>query len=416
MPRLDGYGVLRQRNYRRFWLGQWVSLIGTWMQSATQGWLLIKLTSSPLWLGALGAASGAPLLVFVLLGGLTSERFDRRRIILWTQSLSLVQALVLAMLTLAGHIQPWQIVVLAAVLGSINAFDIPARQAFVVELVGPQRLGNAIALNSSAFNIARVVGPAVGGLIVAAVGEGYCFLINAISYLAVLWSLVSIRGQYASPRRREVLGGSAIADGIRYVVRHPNIGPLLLLVGVISSVGVPYRNFLPAMAHSVLGVNDWQYGLLMGAAGIGATTGGLILAAFRMERGAYLRLLPVSVTFFSMMLLAFSGARSYWPALALLTVVGFGGILYFNCTNSLIQLSVEDDYRGRVMSVYTLMHQGMATFGNLLLGVLANRLGTPWALACGAVMCLTAAAAFVAVGARRVLAAAPRPMTYTSVG
>ncbi|HUI27720.1 MAG TPA: MFS transporter [Candidatus Kryptonia bacterium] len=416
MPRLDGYGVLRQRDYRRFWLGQWVSLIGTWMQSATQGWLLIKLTSSPMWLGALGAASGAPLLVFVLLGGVTSERFDRRRVILLTQFLSLLQALVLALLTLAGHIQPWQIVALAATLGSINAFDIPARQAFVVELVGPERVGNAIALNSSAFNVARVIGPAAGGLIVAAVGEGYCFLINAVSYLAVLWSLATIRARFASPRRQS-LGASAIADGLRYVVRHPNIGPLLLLVGVISSVGVPYRNFLPAMAHSVLGVNDWQYGLLMGAAGVGATAGGLILAAFRMERDAYLRLLPVSVVFFSLMLLGYAGMRSYWLSLALLTVVGFGGILYFNCTNSLIQLSVEDGYRGRVMSVYTLMHQGTATFGNLLLGVLANRWGTPWALASGALVCLTAAGAFAALGARRLTAAAPVPaLTRETLG
>ncbi|HVN84313.1 MAG TPA: MFS transporter [Candidatus Binatia bacterium] len=401
MPRLDGYAVLRQRDYRRFWLGQWISLIGTWMQSAAQGWLLIKLTDSPMWLGALGAAAGAPLLVFVLVGGVASERFDRRRIILCTQFLSLLQALVLSLLTLAGHIQPWQIVGLAAVLGSVNAFDVPARQAFVVELVGPERVGNAIALNSSAFNVARVIGPAIGGLVVAAVGEGYCFLLNAVSYVAVLWSLASIRPRFRSLRQFDGEGGTAVVEGLRYVVRHPSIGPLLLLVGVISSVGVPYRNFLPAMARLV-GANDWQYGLLIAAAGVGASLGGLSLAAFRMGRDAYQRLLPVSVGFFSLMLLAFATTHGYRLALLVLTVVGVSGILYFNCTNALIQLSVEDGYRGRVMSVYTLMHQGMATFGNLMLGWAASRWGTPTALVMGALTCLAAAGVFIAMQTSRV--------------
>ncbi|MBI1816565.1 MAG: MFS transporter [Deltaproteobacteria bacterium] len=395
MPRLDGYGVLRQRAYRRFWIGQWISLIGTWMQTAAQGWLLIQLTGSPFMLGLLGAAASAPLLVFVLLGGVASDRVNRRRLILFTQMLSLVQALTLALLTLGGHIQPWQVIGLAAVLGTINAFDVPARQAFVVELVGPESVGNAIALNSSAFNIARVIGPALGGLIVAAVGEGYCFLLNAVSYIAVIWTLATIRPAFAVPARPHAEGLTAIADGLRYVWRHDAIRPILLLVGVISSVGVPYRNFLPAMARTVLGANAWQYGLLIAAAGVGASSGGLVLAAFRVGRDAYRRLLPITVMVFSIMLLLYSAMRSFWPALGMLTLVGVGGILYFNSTNSLIQLQVEDRYRGRVMSVYTLMHQGTATFGNLLLGVVAAQWGTPWALASGALVCLIAASAFM---------------------
>jgi MFS family permease len=406
MGTFDGYAVLRQRDYRRFWLGQWISLIGTWMQSATQAWLLMALTDSPLALGVLGAAASAPLLVLVLVGGAASDRVDRRRLIMLTQVLSLMQALTLALLTLGGHIQPWQVIALATVLGGINAFDIPCRQAFVVELVGPDAVGNAIALNSSAFNIARVLGPALAGLIVAAAGEGFCFLINALSYLAVLWSLATIRPHFTRPARQQAEAGGAIRDGVRYARRHPLIGPVLLLVSIVSAVGVPYRNFLPAMARMV-GANAWQYGLLMAAAGVGASFGGLVLAAFRVDRERYRRMLPLTVIAFAVMLLGFTAVRTYWLALLLLILVGVGGILYFNCSNSLIQLHVEDRYRGRVMSVYTLMHQGTATFGNLLLGVLAARWGTAWALAGGAAMCLAAALAF---GMTALAGATARPL------
>lgn len=394
MPRLDGYSVLRQREYRRYWLGQWVSLIGTWMQSAAQGWLLIRLTGQPAYLGYLGAATAAPMLVFVLFAGTITDRIDRRRIILTTQALALVQALALALLTLAGHIQPWQIIALAGVLGSINAFDIPSRQAFVAELVAPESLANAVALNSSAFNIARVVGPGIAGLLLAAVGEGYCFLINAVSYVAVLWSLWTIRPQFVRPRPPRAETGRAIVEGLRYVRQHESIGPILLLVAFTSQIGVSYRNFLPAMARNVLGANEWQYGFMMAAAGVGASVGGLMIAALRMDRDTYRRLLPVSVLFFALALISFSAVRTYWLSVVVLTVVGVGGILYFNCSNSLIQLSVDDHYRGRVLGVYTLMHQGMATFGNLLLGVVATRWGTPWALGSGALVTLVAGATF----------------------
>jgi len=240
-------------------------------------------------------------------------------------------------------------------------------------------------------------------VIVAAVGEGFCFLVNAVSYVAVLWSLWTIHPHFAAPRRHQPLTGAAILDGVRYARDHPTIGPVLLLVSIISSVGVPYRNFLPAMAR-VVGANAWQYGLLMAAAGVGASIGGLALAAFRVNREAYRRILPVTVTMFAVTLFGYTMMRTYWMGLVFLTLVGVGGILYFNCTNSLIQLHVEDSYRGRVMSVYTLMHQGTATFGNLLLGALAVRWGTPWALASGALICLAATAAFGAMPMRWVAA------------
>lgn len=394
---LKGYAVLRNRNYRLFWLGQWISLIGTWMQSVTQAWLLARLTDNPLALGLLGAAASAPVLVFVLLGGLVSDRRDRRGVILLTQSLSLVQALVLAMLTLSGTVQPWHIIALAGLLGTINAFDIPARQSFVVELVGPEMLPNAIALNSTGFNVARVVGPAIGGLLVAAVGEGICFLLNAISYLAVLWGLWLIRVEpRAAVRGRDAYGAGALRAGVRYVLERRELARILLLIGAVSAVAVSYRAFLPAMARSVLGVGAWRYGLLMAAAGVGAGSGGFLLAGQRLQVNTYRRLLPISLVGFSLALSAFALSRNYTLSLFLLGGVGCGGILYFNASNTLVQLSVTDAFRGRVLSLYTLMHQGTATFGSLALGVIAERYGTPIALMGGAALCLTAVGVFLA--------------------
>jgi MFS family permease len=397
MKFLKGYEVLRVRDYRLFWMGQWVSLIGTWMQGVTQAWLLTRLTDSPMMLGLLGAASSAPLLVLVLVGGLVSDRFDRRKVVIATQFLSLLQAAALTALTMGGWIQPWQIIALAGVLGAINAFDIPARQAFVMQLVGAEHLPNAIALNSTGFNAARVVGPAIGGLLVAAVGEGICFLLNTLSYVAVIISLLLIRARPAPPAQRAAQGGSgALRAGFAYARRRPEVGRILALVGVVSAVAVPYRTFLPAMARHVLDVGAWRYGLLMAAAGVGAGAGGLVLAGLKIGRDTYRRLLPLALLIFSVSLGGFSLAREYYVALVLLTVVGIGGILYFNCSNTLVQLSVDDTYRGRVMSFYTLMHQGTATFGSLAIGVLADRYGTSMGLFAGAAVCLFAAAVWVA--------------------
>jgi MFS family permease len=392
---LKGYAVLRNRNYRLFWLGQWISLIGTWMQSVTQAWLLTRLSDRPFALGLLGAAASAPVLLFVLVGGLVSDRRNRRGVIMITQSLALVQALVLATLTLTGLVRPWHIIALAAVLGAINAFDIPARQAFIVELVGPAQLPNAIALNSTGFNVARVVGPAIGGLLVAVVGEGICFLINAVSYIAVLWGLYLLDlPQRALPERRAAGEPSALYAGVRYVAGHRELKWILGLVGAVSAVAISYRTFLPAMARTVLGVGAGRYGLLMAAGGVGAGLGGFVLAGQRLGMESYRRLLPLSLMGFGIMLGAFALSQRYDLSLVLLGLVGCGGILYFNASNTLVQLNVEDAYRGRVMSVYTLMHQGTATFGSLVLGVVADRYGTPTALFIGAIVCLVAVSVF----------------------
>lgn len=397
-----GYAVLRNRSYRLFWLGQWVSLIGTWMQTVTLAWLLNRLTGGdPFALGMLGAASAAPTLILVLIGGVVSDRVDRRRLIIGTQFLSLLQASALAALTLGGVVQPWHIIALATVLGAVNAFDIPARQAFVVELVGRTDLPSAIALNATGFNVARVAGPAFGGLLVAGFGEGICFLLNAVSYVAVLWGLWLI------PERREGAAppapseARAIWAGVRHAWRHEELRSILLVVGVVSSVGVSYRNFLPAMAHTVLGVGAWRYGLLMAATGVGAGVGAFVLAGLRLPAHRYRYLLPVGLVGFSLALGGFSASRDYGWSLALLALVGAGGIAFFNASHVLLQLTVDDVYRGRVMSLYVLMHQGTATFGSLALGAIAARSGTPAALLAGALFCSAAAVWCVSAVVRR---------------
>jgi predicted MFS family arabinose efflux permease len=392
---LKGYAVLRIRNYRLFWLGQWISLIGTWMQSVTQAWLLTRLTDSPLALGLLGAATSAPLLFLVLFGGMVSDHANRRRVIIVTQVLLMVQAMILAGLTLTGHVQPWHIIALAAVLGAINAFDIPARQSFVVELVGAEHLPNAIALNSTGFNVARVVGPAVGGLLVAAVGEGTCFLLNGLSYLAVLAGLWMIDPAKLHHRQREPRAPGALWGGMTYVAQRAELRHILALVGVISAVAISYRTFLPAMARDALHVGAWRYGLLMAAAGLGAGCGGIVLAGLRMRVDHYRQLLPAGLFVFALALAAFALSRHYALSLLLLALVGCGGISYFNASNTLVQLAVDDAYRGRVMSLYTLMHQGTATFGSLAIGVIATHFGTPMALFSGAMVCLVAVTAFL---------------------
>jgi MFS family permease len=393
---LKGYAVLRNRNYRFFWIGQWISLVGTWMQSVVQAWLLVRLGGGPLALGVLGAASSAPMLLLVLFGGVLSDRGDRKRVVIVTQILSLLQALALASLTLSGLVQPWHIIALAGVLGAINAFDIPARQAFVVELVGRHELPNAIALNSTGFNVARVAGPALGGLLVAAVGEGMCFTLNSLSYVAVLWGLSRIRLETARapvpPQAREA---GALRAGVRYAAAHADLRPILILVGIVSAIAVSYRNFLPAMAQTVLNIDAWRYGLLTASAGVGAGVAAMILAGVRLGAATYRRILPAGLAVFALALAAFAESRSFALSLALLWASGCGGIVYFNASHTLVQLCVEDDFRGRVVSLYTLMHQGTAAFGSLVLGFAAAHYGTPAALLGGAVVCAAAGVWFV---------------------
>ncbi|MGE5925951.1 MAG: MFS transporter [Gemmatimonadota bacterium] len=385
--------ALNHRNYRLFISGQLISLIGTWMQSVAQSWLVYRLTGSPVLLGAVGFAGQIPVFLLAPVGGLVADRHDRRRILLVTQTVSMVLALALGGLTLSSHIEVWHVAAIAALLGVVNGFDIPTRQAFVTELVARQDLVNAIALNSSMFNGARIVGPAIAGIVVAAVGEGWCFLANGISYVAVLGGLVAIRRPIP---RREPRSGSAFAEaaeGFRFAAGTGPVRALLLLLGLVSLTGMPYAVLMPVMAAGVLGVGASGLGTLMGASGAGALTGALLLARRGSVRGLG-RWVALAAGGFGVSLILFSLSRWFWLSVVLLLPVGFAMMIQMSSSNTLIQSMVPDRLRGRVMAVYSMMFMGMAPFGALLAGLLAERFGAPATIALGGTCSIAGALAF----------------------
>jgi MFS family permease len=385
--------ALRHRNYRLFFGGQLISVCGTWMQVVAQSWLVYRLTGSAVLLGLVGFCSQIPVLLLSPVGGVLADRYDRRRIIIGTQIAAMLLAFVLAALTLSGHVRVWHVPVLAALLGVVNAFDVPTRQAFVVDMVGKDDLINAIALNSSMFNAARILGPSLAGVLVASIGEGWCFFANAVSYLAVIVGLLLMRLE-ALPRRPPSESALArIAAGFAFVWQARPIRTLLLLMGLVSLVGMPYSVLMPIFADGILHGGPKALGLLMGAAGVGALTGALALASRRGVRGLE-RWIALSTLGFGVSLILFSLSRSFWLSAALLMPVGFCMIGQLASSNTLIQTMVPDDLRGRVMSVYSMMLIGMAPFGSLLAGVLAQHLGAPTAVAIGGGACLVGAAVF----------------------
>ncbi len=374
--------ALRNRNFRVFVMGQLVSLIGTWMQSVAQSWLVYRLTGSAVLLGTVGFASQIPIFLLSPLGGVVADRHERRRVLLLTQSCMMVLATALAVLTLLGHIQVWHVLVLASLLGIANGFDIPARQAFVIELVPRQDLPNAIAINSSMFNGARVVGPAIAGVVVSAVGEGWCFFGNAVSYIAVLAGLLSLTLPGREPVDRRPSPFEDILEGFRFVAGTSPIRALLLLLGMVSMTGMPYAVLMPVMAQDVLHSGASGLGLLMGAAGTGALVGALALAWHNSLRGLG-RWVGLGAVSFGTCLILFSLSRTFWLSVALLLPVGFSMLLQMSSTNTLIQSMVPDRLRGRVMSVYAMTFMGMAPLGALLAGVAAEVLGAPTTIAVG---------------------------------
>lgn len=384
---------MQHRNYRLFFLGQLISLIGTWMQSVAQAWLVYRLTGSAVLLGVVAFASQVPIFLLSPLGGVVADRRERRRVLLATQTAAMLLALTLALLTLSGRVEVWQVLALAALLGVANGFDIPTRQAFVVELVGRQDLVNAIALNSSMFNGARIVGPAVAGAVVATVGEGWCFLANSMSYLAVIGSLLAIR---LAPGTRAAATASPVAqilEGWRFVARTAPIRALLLLLGLVSLTGMPYAVLMPVMAEDVLHAGASGLGLLMGASGVGALAGALVLARRASIRGLGGWVASAALAF-GIALIGFSLSRHFWLSVALLLPVGFAMLLQMSSSNTLIQSMVPDELRGRVMAAYSMMFMGMAPVGALLAGGLAGIIGAPGTIAAGGVVCLLGALAF----------------------
>jgi MFS family permease len=385
--------ALRHRNFQLFFSGQFISLIGTWMDSIAEAWLVYRLTGSSLKLGAIGFASQIPVFLMAPLGGIVADRYNRRRIVIATQAASMVLALTLATLTLTHTVRLWHIFVLAASLGVVNAFDIPARQAFLADMVGREDLMNAIALNSSMFNGARIVGPAVAGVLVASIGEGWCFFANGVSYIAVITGLLMMRVQ--APGR---LAGSGsplehIIEGFRFVKRTAPIRSLLLLLGVASLVAMPYTVLMPIFADRILHGGARGLGILMGATGVGALLGALTLASKSGVSGLG-RWVAVSATGFGFFLILFAYSRYFWLSAAILLPVGFCMMLQMSSSNTLIQAMVPDHLRGRVMSVYSMMFMGMAPFGALMGGAVADRVGAPLAVAVGAVASIAAATVF----------------------
>jgi MFS family permease len=381
--------ALRHRNFQLFFGGQLVSLIGTWMQSVAQAWLVYRLSGSALLLGAVGFSSQFPVFLVAPLGGITADRVNRQRLVIVTQTASMILAGILAWLTLSNRVHVWHIFVLAALLGIVNAFDIPGRQSFLVDMVGKEDLMNAIALNSSMFNGARVIGPAVAGILVARIGEGWCFAANAISYIAVI---VSLRLMDVRSARR-ISGRSPIEDlveGFRWVNQTRIIRALLSLIGLISMVGMPYTVLMPIFADKVLHGGARGLGTLMGATGVGALFGALTLAAKTGVKGLG-RWVAITCATFGISLFLFSLSRSFWLSVALLLPAGYSMMLEMACSNTLIQTMVPDPLRGRVMALYSMMFMGMAPFGALFGGALAQRVGAPVTVAAGGVACMMGA-------------------------
>ncbi|MHC2993109.1 MFS transporter [Pontibacter sp. HJ8] len=385
------FRALHYRNYRLFFVGQGISLIGTWMQQIALSWLVYRLTDSVFLLGAVTFSSQIPSFILGPFAGVIADRFERRKVLLVTQGLSMLQASTLAVLVLTETIQIWHVLTLSAVLGTINAFDMATRQAFVVQMVDQREdLSNAIALNSSMFNMARLVGPSIAGVLIAAVGEGMCILINAVSYIAVISSLLLMR---LKPFERVVTDRKvwqSLQEGLAYTYNFAPIRALILIVALISLFGMPFSVMLPVFARDILHGDANTLGFLMGATGVGALAGAMFLAQRKSVVGLG-RVILFTMPLFGVALLAFSFSTVLFVSLLLMLFVGFGMIVTMASCNTLLQTLVEDDKRGRVMSLYATAFMGMAPIGSMLSSSLAEIIGVSYTLAgCGLLCALSA--------------------------
>lgn len=386
--------ALRHRNFKLFFGGQIVSLVGTWMQRIAMGWLVYRLTNSPFMLGAVGFCGQIPIFLLAPVAGVFADRWDRRRVLIVTQTLAMVQALVLSMLVLTGAVAIWQIFFLSMFLGVINAWDTPVRQAFMIEMVEEKEdLSNAIALNSSMVNSARLLGPSLAGILIAALGEGTCFFLNGISYLAVIAALLAMNIISKAPPRHGARVWSGLTEGFHYAFGFAPIRSLLLLLALVSLMGMPYTVLMPIFAKKILHGGPNTLGFLMGASGAGALAGAVYLAARKSVLGLG-KIIPIAASLFGLGLIAFSLSRLQWLSLLMMIVTGFGMIVGMAASNTVLQTIVEDDKRGRIMSFYTMAIMGMAPFGSLMSGFLASRIGAPETLLLGGTACLLGAAVF----------------------
>jgi predicted MFS family arabinose efflux permease len=372
----ETFASLRYPNYRLWFIGQLVSMSGTWMQSAAQGFLVYELTKSPAFLGYVSAANGLPSWLFTLYAGAIADRVPRRTLIVITQSVMMLLAFVLAVLTFTGLVQPWHIIVLAFLLGICNAFDAPARQAFLLEMVDRDVLTNAIALNSAMFTSAVVIGPAVGGLAYAWVGPEWCFTLNGLSYIAVIAALLLMKLKPMIQTSRKTASLSDIKEGLAYVMHHPTVRMLIANLAVTTIFGLGIATLVPAWAVNVLHGDSTTNGFLLSARGIGSLIGALMIAALGM-RNIKGRLWTYGSFVLPIFLLIFSAIRVLPPALLAMAGIGWGFVMINNVTNAMVQTQIVDEMRGRVMGIYTLVFFGSMPIGSFLAGYVAEVLGEP---------------------------------------
>ena len=395
-PRPQLTRALASRNYRLFFGGQSVSLVGTWITRVATSWLVYRITGSVLLLGIVGFCGQIPTLLLAPFAGVLVDRWDRHRILVITQALSLLQSVALAALTLAGAITVTHILLLQLAQGIINAFDTPARQAFVSEIVEDRSdLPNAIALNSSMVNGSRIIGPSIGGLVIAAVGEGWCFALDAVSYVAVIGSLRAMRVTPRTLPPRTTRLREELAAGFRYASGFAPVRSALLLLSLVSVMGMPYSVLMPAMSATVLHGGPHTLGFLMTASGAGALAGALYLASRRSVLGLG-RAMALAAMTFGAGLVAFSLSRTLWLSLVLLPLVGAGMMITMAATNTVIQTIVTDDLRGRVMAFYTMAFLGTAPIGSLVAGLAADRIGPQSTILFGGLSCVVAGGWFAA--------------------
>ncbi|MEX1020657.1 MAG: MFS transporter [Litorilinea sp.] len=381
------FAALRHRNYRVFLISQVVSMAGTWMGMIAQGWLVYQLSGSELALGIVGFAGALPALMVAPWGGVLADRVSKRSLLFATQCGAMLVAFALAYLTFTGQVEVWHVVALAAVLGAVNGLDSPVRQAFVVELVGKEDLPNAIALNSMTFNSARIIGPALGGLVLVLFGAAWCFLLNGLTFTSVMLGLLAMRLPARTPSVDISSPLAQLKGGLRYVAESPNLKSLLLLALVFSLFGISYSTVLPAFVAKVLGQGPDAFGAINAASGVGAVTTAFLIARYG-ERGRRGQWLAIGAITFPVVLILFAVTQHYYTSLVLAGLLGMGFMAVFTLINTLLQTSVADAMRGRVLSLYTLTFFGFTPFGNLLIGSLSEVLGLSLALTLSALLCL----------------------------
>ena len=385
-----GFGALAHRNFRLFFVGQGISLVGTWMQNVGEGWLILTLTNSPFYVGLTAALSSVGVLLFSLYAGVIADRVDKRRFIILMQLAFMIEAFTVSILIWTNAIAVWQVLVLATTLGLASAFDIPMRQAFVVEMVGKDDLMNAIALNSSLFNAARVIGPAIAGLLIGTVGMAWCYFLNGLSYIAVIAGLLMMRLPYDPRSPKTTSAWTGFREVLAYLRNDRRLRVLMILTAILSVFGFPYIAMMPVFARDVLNRGATGYGALTSSIGIGAVIGALGIALASARIRARGRLMLIGGTAFGILLILFSTSRVLALSMGLLGLAGCAMIVNNSITNTLIQTAAPDHLRGRVMGFYSFVFVGMAPFGAFLFGVVAEHVGVPLTLAAGGAVVMLA--------------------------